>query len=197
MRMSQLAQWVAGGVAGCPGTVDVTTLDDSPTPTAAPQGRGVSVANPPTKQRARRSRWLTVAAVILVAEGGLGILYLPVLTGSSIWPFHPVAIPIVGLSVLNIGAADTAATKAMEGRRPDRSFTGDQRSTDRSAVPAVYAARAGPARSKLTPRSRRLTQVSCPMTTWSSTSTSSRRPAAIASAVRWRSSGEGVGSPDG
>ena len=35
------------------------------------------------------------------------------------------------------------------------------------------------------------------MTTWSSTSTSSSRPAAIASAVRWRSSGLGVGSPDG
>ena len=52
-----------------------------------------------------------------------------------------------------------------------------------------------PGRSNVTPRSRSETHASWPMTTWSSTSTSSRRPAAIASAVRWRSSGDGVGSP--
>jgi hypothetical protein len=104
MRMSQLAEWVAGGVAGCPGTVDVTTLDDSPTPTSASQGRVTSVIDPPTELRPRRSRWITAAAAILVAEGGLGILYLPVLTSSSMWPLQPLAILIVGLSVLNVAA---------------------------------------------------------------------------------------------
>ena len=59
------------------------------------------------------------------------------------------------------------------------------------------AARGGPARSNVTPRSRSETHASWPITTWSRTSTSSSRPAAIASAVRCRSSGLGVGSPEG
>ena len=104
MRMSQLAEWVAGGVAWCPWTVDASTPDDRPTPTAAPQGGVTSVIDPPTELRPRRSRWVTAAAAILVADGGLWILYLPMLTGSSIWPLQPVAILIVGLSVLNIAA---------------------------------------------------------------------------------------------
>jgi hypothetical protein len=55
----------------------------------------------------------------------------------------------------------------------------------------------GPGRSKTTPRSRSETYASWPMTRWSSRSMSSSRPAASASAVRWRSSGDGVGSPLG
>ena len=42
MRTSRLAEWVAGGVAGCPGTVDTRSLDDPPPPTSAPQGGAVS-----------------------------------------------------------------------------------------------------------------------------------------------------------
>ena len=52
-------------------------------------------------------------------------------------------------------------------------------------------------RSKATPRSRSETYASWPMTRWSSSWMSSSRPAASASAVRCRSSGDGVGSPDG
>lgn len=103
MRMSQLAEWVAGGVAGCPGTVDATTLDDSPTPTAASQGRVLSVIDPLTELRPRRSRWITAAAVILVVEGGLGIAYAPSLMGGGLMPISP-ALIVLSLAVLNIAA---------------------------------------------------------------------------------------------
>ena len=49
MCMSRLAEWVAGGVAGCPGTVDTTAPEDPPTPTPAPQDWAVSVADSSTK----------------------------------------------------------------------------------------------------------------------------------------------------
>ena len=104
MRVSRFAEWVAGGVAGCPGTVDTTASDDSPTPAPAPQVRAVSVADPSTRQRQRRGRWVTAAAVILVAEGLLAILYLPGLAASSTWPLPTVAIPIGGLAMLNVAA---------------------------------------------------------------------------------------------
>jgi hypothetical protein len=104
MRVSRLAEWVAGGVAGCPGTVDTTASDDSPTPAPAPQVRAVSVADPSTRQRQRRGQWVTAAAVILVAEGSLAILYLPGLMASSMWPLPTVAIPIGALAVLNVAA---------------------------------------------------------------------------------------------
>ncbi len=104
MRMSRLADWVAGGVAGSPGTVGATAADDSPTPTSAPQGRAVNVIDSPTELRPRRSRWVTSAAVFLVVYGGLAILYLPGLTSSSMWPFHPLVLLVVGLAVLNIAA---------------------------------------------------------------------------------------------
>ena len=77
MRVSRLAEWVAGGVAGCPGTVDTTATDDSMPSTSAPEDRAVSAASTSTKHRPRRGRWVTVAAVILVVFGGLGILYGP------------------------------------------------------------------------------------------------------------------------
>lgn len=51
-----------------------------------------------------------------------------------------------------------------------------------------------PERPKATPTARRLTQVEPSMTKWSTTSMSRSRLAAIAVAVRWLESGEGVGS---
>ncbi len=104
MRVSRLAEWIAGGVAGCPGTVDTTAPEDPPNPTSAPQGGAVSVANPSTKQRRRRDRWVTAAAVILVVYGGLGILYLPFLMGGSPWPIHPAEVLVVSFLVLHVAA---------------------------------------------------------------------------------------------
>ena len=99
MRVSRLAEWIAGGVAGCPGTVDTTAPEDPPNPTSAPQGGAVSVANPSTKQRRRRGRWVTAAAVILVVYGGLGILYAPFLTGGVVWTF--VGLGISALTIIS------------------------------------------------------------------------------------------------
>ena len=103
MRVSRLAEWVAGGVAGCPGTVDTTAPDDSPPTTSAPQGGAVGVADPSTKERRRRGRWVTAAAVILVAEGGLAMAYVPSLMGSGLVPTTP-ALFVLSLAVLNIAA---------------------------------------------------------------------------------------------
>ena len=103
MRMSRLAEWVAGGVAGCPGTVDTTAPDDPPTPTPAPQGRAVSAADPSTRQRRRRGRWVTAAAVILVVYGAMGIVYAPVPGGLPVWTFLGAGISALTiLGVLNI-----------------------------------------------------------------------------------------------
>jgi hypothetical protein len=103
MRVSRLAEWVAGGVAGCPGTVDTTAPDDSPTPTPEPQYGAVSVADPSTRQRPCRSRWITAAAVILIVFGGLGIVYAPFLTGGAVWTFLGVGVSTLTiLAVLNI-----------------------------------------------------------------------------------------------
>ena len=52
-------------------------------------------------------------------------------------------------------------------------------------------------RSNAIPRSRSETYTSWPTMRWSRSAMSSSRPAASASAVRWRSSGDGVGSPLG
>ncbi len=101
--MSRLAEWVAGGVAGCPGTVETTAPDDAPPATSVPQGRTVGVADPSTKQRRRRGRWVTAAAVILVVFGVLGILYAPFLTGGAVWTFLGMGISTLTiLAVLNI-----------------------------------------------------------------------------------------------
>lgn len=100
MRVSRLAEWVAGGVAGCPGTVATTATDDSMPSTSAPEDRAVSAASTPTKYRPGRGRWVTLASVILVVFGGLGILYGPFLTGGAVWTFLG-----VGISSLTILAA--------------------------------------------------------------------------------------------
>ena len=103
MRVSRLAEWVAGGVAGCPGTVDATAPDDSPTPTPAPQDGVASGASPSLKQSRRRGRWVTAASVILLVYGGLGILYAPLLTGAAVWTFLGVGISTLTiLAVLNV-----------------------------------------------------------------------------------------------
>lgn len=111
MRMSRLAEWVAGGVAGCPGTVETTAPDDPPPPTSVPPtsvspGRAVSVASRSTMPRRRRGPWVTAAAVILVVyDGLLGIVYAPILTGGAWWTFLS-----VGISALTIVAVLSLAT---------------------------------------------------------------------------------------
>lgn len=100
MRGSRMAEWVAGGVAGCPGTVDTAATDDSKPSTSVLEDRAVSAASTSTKYRPLRGRWVTVAAVILVVFGGLGILYGPFLTGGAVWTFLG-----VGISSLTILAA--------------------------------------------------------------------------------------------
>ncbi len=107
MRMSRLAEWVAGGVAGFPGTVDTTAPDDPPTPTPAPRGRTASEADASRKQHRHRRRWVTVAAVILVVYGGLGIVYAPFLVGGAVWTFLG-----VGISSLTIHAPTLVAAVA-------------------------------------------------------------------------------------
>jgi hypothetical protein len=104
MRMSRLAEWVAGGVAGCPGTVDTTAPDDPPATTSAPQGTTVSAAISSTKHHRRRGRWVTAAAVILVVYGGLGILYVPFLMGGSPWPIHFAEVLVLSVLVLHVAA---------------------------------------------------------------------------------------------
>lgn len=104
MRVSRLAEWVAGGVAGCPGTVDATAPDDSPTRTSVPQGGAVSLASPSTRQRRRRGPWVTAAAVVLVVYGGLGIIYVPFLIGGSPWPVQSAELLVVSFLVLHVAA---------------------------------------------------------------------------------------------
>lgn len=99
MRMSRLAEWVAGGVAGCPGTVDIAAPDDPPTPTPAPQGRAVSAADPSTRQRRRRGRWVTAAAVVLVVYGAMGIVYAPLLAPA---PWRFLGAGISALTILGV-----------------------------------------------------------------------------------------------
>jgi hypothetical protein len=104
MRMSRLAEWVAGGVAGCPGTVDTMAPGDPPPPTSVPPGRAVSVASRSRTQCRRRGPWVTAAAVILVVyDGLLGIVYAPILTGDAWWTFLSVGISALTIvAVLNI-----------------------------------------------------------------------------------------------
>ena len=90
------------------------------------------------------------------------------------------------------GARDRALGIGREARavypaRPDAPVEVPRPARGASAGRQARAARAG--RSNATPRSRSETYASWPMTRWSSRSMSSSRPAASASAVRWRSSG--------
>ena len=103
MRMSRLAEWVAGGVAGCPGPADIAAPDDSPTLTSVPQDGVASGASPSMKQGRRRGRWVTAASVILLVYGGLGILYAPLLAGGAVWTFLGAGISMLTiLAVLNV-----------------------------------------------------------------------------------------------
>ncbi len=104
MRRKRLDRWVAGGLAGCPGTVDVSSTEYPRASTRAPRVGVVSAANDRTGQRPRRGGWVTAAAVILLLEGGLGITYVPTLAGGDLGPFLGVGIMIVGLAVLSIAA---------------------------------------------------------------------------------------------
>jgi hypothetical protein len=103
MRMSRLTEWIAGGVAGCPGTVESPPSDAPPAPAAAPEGRAMAAASPSTTLRRRRGRWVTAAAAILIVYGALGILYAPFLAGGAVWTFLGVGISaLTVLAVLNI-----------------------------------------------------------------------------------------------
>lgn len=106
MRWKRLNRWVAGGVAGCPGTVDVSTAEDPPVSMPAPR---VGAMNPAvgsrTAQPARRSGWVTAAAAILVVQGVIGFAYLPLLAGGSLEQIQPFLILLVTVSVLHLAAA--------------------------------------------------------------------------------------------
>lgn len=104
MRMSRLAEWVAGGLAGCPGIVRTAAPEGSPVQTSAPQDGKADIASPSGTPGRRRGPWVTTAALVLVAEGLLVIPYLPALTASSMGPLPPLAILIGGLAVLHVAA---------------------------------------------------------------------------------------------
>ena len=104
MRTRRLNRWIAGGVAGCPGTVDVSPTEDSPASAPTPRVLVTSAATSRTEQRARRGAWITAAAVVMLVEGGLGILYVPSLVGGDLGPLQPVGILISGVSALSIAA---------------------------------------------------------------------------------------------
>ncbi len=97
MRMSKVSEWIAGGLAGCPGIVHVTAPGDPPTPASTRRGRRVNTARRGRRVRSAhsttkppdrpRSRWVTAAAVVLVVSGGMGIVYAPFLTGGAVWRF--------------------------------------------------------------------------------------------------------------
>src|SRR5512141_429479 len=104
MRTKRLNRWVAGGIAGCPGTVDVSPTEESPASAPTPRVLVTNAAHPRMEQRAGRNGWITAAAVILLVEGGFGILYVPNLVGGDLGPLQPVGILIGGVSALSIAA---------------------------------------------------------------------------------------------
>jgi hypothetical protein len=110
MRTEQLGEWVAGGLAGCPGTVVVETPGDPPTPARAsaptPElSAGMMMsADSRTEERPRRGRWVTVAAVILLAQGGLAFVYAPILVGGGLTPVSSMLILVIGFAVLTVAA---------------------------------------------------------------------------------------------
>ena len=104
MRRKRLNRWVAGGLAGCPGTVDVSTAEDLTALTPRPRVAAMSAANDRTEPRPRRTGWVTAAAAILLVEGGLGILYGPSPVGGDLGSYLGVGIVIAGIGVLNIAA---------------------------------------------------------------------------------------------
>jgi hypothetical protein len=64
----------------------------------------LSVATAGTRPRPRRGAWVTVAAVVLVVEGALGILYVPYLVGGDLGRLQPVGFLVAGLSALTFAA---------------------------------------------------------------------------------------------
>ncbi len=104
MRRKRLDRIVAGGLAGCPGLVDVSAAEGSPSSAPLPRVGATSPANGHAVQRPRRNAWVTAAAAFLLVQGALGILYAPVLTGGDLGPFLGVGIVIVGVGVADIAA---------------------------------------------------------------------------------------------
>ena len=104
MRTKHVSRWVTGGIAGCPGTVDVSPTGDSPAAAPTPRVPVTSAAHPRTGVGLHRNGWITAAAVVLLVEGGLGILYLPSLVGGDLGPLQPVGMLIGGVSALSIAA---------------------------------------------------------------------------------------------
>ena len=69
MRARRLSRWIAGGLTGCPGIVDVSPTEGSPPSRPAPRGGAKSAADDRPGQHSRRNAWLTAAAAILVLNG--------------------------------------------------------------------------------------------------------------------------------
>ena len=158
-----------------------------------------TAAGVPGRQRRPRIR----GSVVPLRSGSSSVIDRPARRGTAATPREP-GDPVDdrrrSARAMSAAAASPPASRR-EPRAGRRSPSAASRRAPADGIAhlrreATSAAR-GPCRSNATPRSRSDTQASWPMTTWSRTSTSSSRPAAIASAVRWRSSGLGVGSPDG
>jgi hypothetical protein len=64
----------------------------------------LSAAIAATKQRPRRDAWVTAAAVVMLLEGGLGILYVPNLMGGDLRQLQSVILLIGGVSALCFAA---------------------------------------------------------------------------------------------
>lgn len=104
MRRKRLNRLVAGGLAGCPGAIDVSKTEDRPASAPTPRVGGMSAANSRTEQRPRRNGWVTAAAAILIVEGGLGLTYAPILAGGDLGLLQPMGVLIVSLGLLSIAA---------------------------------------------------------------------------------------------
>ena len=66
--------------------------------------RSLGPVTPRTVESPRRNKWISVAAMILIVEGGLAMLYAPIFTGSSLWPPSALLMVVLGLGVLNVTA---------------------------------------------------------------------------------------------
>lgn len=107
---------VAGAIAGGPGAVDATpdaAAAGSDDAASAPRAAAAAEAVEPGAGRRGRGRWLTAAALLLIANGIVGILYGPVLTGSTpvflglgftVLTIVGVAAIVVGVGLLRVDA---------------------------------------------------------------------------------------------
>jgi hypothetical protein len=102
MRQRRLTRIVAGAVAGCPGIDDQAPPQgsQSPPPSTAAPGPEAECAQPGP----RRSAWVTGAAVLLVVQGALGIVYAPGLAGGGSVQVTPAVMLVWAFAAANVAA---------------------------------------------------------------------------------------------